>query len=151
VLATPALGRFIRERVRPLISLTYPVPNQVPRLVHSALTQLVPTACMLSLNRTQQLQLVEARTGHPLSGVSKKSATERHGMPPEHPARRSTSTPQHPLIRVVTLYARSGRRGRGFKSRHPEQEKLVPLQSCGRPVGAKPGATRLTPNWLRSV
>jgi hypothetical protein len=63
---------------------------------------------------------VEAWRGAKLIGVSKKSATDRHGLLPEHLARRPMSTPQHPLILVITLYARSGRRGRGFESRHPD-------------------------------
>ncbi len=39
--AAPALGRLVRGRVRPLISLAYPVPDQVPRLVCAAPPQLV--------------------------------------------------------------------------------------------------------------
>lgn len=43
--------------------------------------------------------------GHP---DRKKSATERHRMPPEYPTRRPLSTSPHPLILVVTFYVRSG-------------------------------------------
>ena len=42
MLATPALGRLIRGRVRPLISLAYLAPDQVPRLVRAAHMCLVP-------------------------------------------------------------------------------------------------------------
>jgi hypothetical protein len=121
VFAAPALGRRIMGRVRPLISLAYPAPNQVPRLVRAAPPQLVHSLGTV-FTRAQQLQLVEAWRGAKLIRVSKKSATDRHGLLPEHLARRPTSTPQHPLILVITLYARSGRRGRGFESRHPDSK-----------------------------
>jgi hypothetical protein len=71
------------------------------------------TAATVRRSLTQGAQLIR---------VSKKSATDRHGIPPKRPMRRSTSTPQHLLILVITLYARSGRRGRGFESRHPDSK-----------------------------
>jgi hypothetical protein len=60
------------------------------------------------------------RTGGTRSGVSRKSATDRHAVTPRHPTRRPPSTPQHLLTLAITPYARSGRRGRGFESRHPD-------------------------------
>ena len=87
VFAAPALGRLIRVRVHLLISLAYPAPNQVPRLVWAAHPPLVlqsryclgqDTAAPVRRSSTQGAQLIR---------VSKKSATDRHGIPPERPMR----------------------------------------------------------------
>jgi hypothetical protein len=48
--------------VRPLISLAYPVPNQVPCLVRAALPQLVP-ATWLMLRQVTAAPVVEGRLG----------------------------------------------------------------------------------------
>jgi hypothetical protein len=47
----PSAASF-RGRVRPLISLAHPAPNQVPRLVCAAPPRLVPADWVLSLTRT---------------------------------------------------------------------------------------------------
>jgi hypothetical protein len=94
VFVAPALGHLIKGRVRPPISLAYPAPNQVPRLVRAAPPGLVPAIWVLSSSRTQQLPFVEAQPGRHADQRQQKSATDLTGYHPEHPTRGSTSTPQ---------------------------------------------------------
>jgi hypothetical protein len=159
--------------VRPLISLAHPALNQVPHLVHSARAQLVPAACALSLAGHSSSSSLELSPGAGAT-VSKKSATHRHDAVPGHTTRQPPSTPQHPLILIITSYARSGRRGRGFKSRHPDKKSQLrglalrlsdqlrrphsyevqqrpPGPTARGPAGSPPRMSTRPPRWPRST
>jgi hypothetical protein len=102
--AAPALGRLSRGRVRPPISLAHPSQDQVPRLVRAAPPRLVPTVSVLSFAQDTATPVSRLGQGAKPNGVSKKSATHRHAMPPEHTMRRSTSTV--PTHRSAIAFAR---------------------------------------------
>jgi hypothetical protein len=103
VLATPALGRLIRGRVRPLISLAYPAQDQVPRLVRAAHTGLVPArvrSLAVQLRNTSN----EADQHRPRTAASGPRRAET--TPIDHPARSSGRrgrefTPVTPTLQVT--------------------------------------------------
>lgn len=76
-----------RGRVRPLISCAYPARHQVPRLVHASHPRLVPASFMPSLADHKSSRSTKLDRGAELTRVSKKSATDRYRLLPEHMTR----------------------------------------------------------------
>ena len=110
--AAPALGRLIRGRVRPLISLAHPAPNQVPRLVCAAPPRLVSVTWVLSLSRTQQLPFVEALPGRHADRSQQKVSNP--------PARVATRAPDAAIHQHVTVLVDTGHPGlRAFGTKRP--------------------------------
>jgi len=154
VFAAPALGRLIRGWVRPLISLVHPVPNQVPCLVCTVPSQLVPTAWVLSMGRTQQLLIVEARSGC-LVDRSQQKVSNR-------PARDATGAPYAETHEHVTVLVDTGHQAlRAFGTKRPwvrippprhhqtAGQEPMPSDSCSvsapdRPVQLRSTAARLS-------
>jgi hypothetical protein len=89
--------------VRPLISLAHAAGNQVPRLVRAVRTRLVPVCAGPSA--------VQQRN---TAAQYSNEADQHRPKTPTNGRRRAETTSIDRRVRS------SGRRGRGFKSRHPD-------------------------------
>jgi hypothetical protein len=121
VFAAPALGRLIRGRVRPLISLAHPAPNQVPRLVRATPPRLVPALSVLLFERDRATSVNRLGQGAKPNGSQQKvsnpltcDATRAHDAAIREHVTAPVDTARHGLRTFGTK--RSAARSRSVQS-----------------------------------